>query len=173
MTLISFVGNFLCTYGFSFTFFFGFVYPRPQLVIFSVIRFLLKKNFKINFLKSAFFYLIGLFFNSLIWTILPLKSPQFIFIHVGYGIFIHEIIRLLFYILYIKVDKSFEKSTSNKIYTSKYGNIPIGLACGVGYSISKALISNGSIISWTLDEGTFFPDFCPILPFFVLTCKNS
>jgi hypothetical protein len=107
----------------------------------------------------------------LIWNLLPLKDPSFVFIHIGYGVFLHEIIRLLFFVLYVRVDKGFEKTTSNKIYTSKYGNIPVGIASGVGFAISKALISNGSMLPLSLDLGSFYPDSCPILSFFFVSCN--
>jgi anterior pharynx defective protein 1 len=151
--LVALIGNGLIVFGPVLSIFFGYIYLHPQLVVISIV--------------SSFFHILSLLLTSVVWIILPVKQNELSIIVVSVGVFVFEIIRFLYYLFYIRADKGFQSANNHKLYDSSYEMIPIGISSGVGYAISRSLISYGSILAMNYGPGTAYLPNCPNINFFL------
>lgn len=94
-------------------------------------------------------------------------------ITIGIGVVLFEIIRFLYYIFYIKADKGFETANKHKLFDSPYEMIPIGISSGVGYAISRVLVSYGSVLAMNYGPATAYLPNCPAINFFLASSLTT
>jgi anterior pharynx defective protein 1 len=151
MSYASLVGNAFIVFGPIVAIFLFYLYQIPQLVI--------------VFVAASFFYVLAMAIFSLFYFIPGVGSLQILL--VSLGIAIHEAIRFAFFLIYRQTEIGYEKNIKVKLLYTKFGYLHVGMAAGLGYGFSYALITFGTILMQSYGPGTYYSPSCPGLPYFV------
>lgn len=157
MNYVQLTGNAFIVYGPIVSIFLFYLYQIPQLVI--------------VFVAAAFFYMIAMAITSLFYFIPGIGSVSFLIISMG--VLIHEITRFAFFFMYRRTEIGYEKNIGVKLLYTKFGYLHAGIASGLGYGMSYAMITNGVVLMQSAGPGTFYPENCPSIPFFVYASINT
>jgi anterior pharynx defective protein 1 len=151
MTYASLVGNAFIVFGPIISIFLFYLYQIPLLVI--------------VFVAASFFYVLAMAFVSLFYFIPGIGSLQILIVSIG--VLIHELIRFIFFLIYRQTEKGYEKNIRVKLLYTKFGYFHVGVAAGLGYASSYALITFGTVLMQSYGPGTYYAPNCPSIPYFV------
>jgi len=121
--------------------------------------------------SAAFFWLLSLLINALLWFIIPpFYRNDYALIPVS--VIIVDIMRLIFIYYYQRFERSFTVVSINALIFP-LNDFTCAIASGVGYGFLTVSLYSGILISHSAGPGSIFLSTCPNLSLFVLSAWNG